>query len=226
MPKRIQRQYLTRGDEECAREIADNKTVSKRREINSNNTPKEAGANMANSQVDQEILVMLKQINEQLKQMQPQQNRQNSSAQNQQFNQTENKQNQDQAKGLEANEQNEKQNETIISEELSKLFSQLVKGKPKQTNSSINEQTQAAPESNNTNQGDKRTKQSNQEQDEQRSGTVAVHTAAQVLAEAQYELANELDASLKKLKQVISESEKIANKISNLLGEGNASNKQ
>jgi len=48
---------------------------------------------------------------------------------------------------------------------------------------------------------------------------MAVQTVSQVLAQAQYELANELETSLKKLKQVISESEKLANNISNLLGE-------
>ncbi|MDU4962124.1 MAG: hypothetical protein E6X17_15820 [Sporomusaceae bacterium] len=44
-------------------------------------------------------------------------------------------------------------------------------------------------------------------------------TAAQALSDAQYELASELDSSLQKLKQVISESEKLAEKISRLLGE-------
>jgi hypothetical protein len=48
-------------------------------------------------------------------------------------------------------------------------------------------------------------------------------TAAQALAQAQYELANELEASLAKLKQVISESEKLADKISNLLGQESGS---
>lgn len=48
---------------------------------------------------------------------------------------------------------------------------------------------------------------------------MTVQTVSQVLAQAQYELANELETSLKKLKQVISESEKIAKDISNLLGE-------
>lgn len=62
-----------------------------------------------------------------------------------------------------------------------------------------------------------------QTQTNSRHNTVAVQTATQVLAQAQYELANELEASLQKLKQVINESEKIANKISNLLGEDNQS---
>ena len=51
----------------------------------------------------------------------------------------------------------------------------------------------------------------------------AAQTAAQALARAQYELANELEASLAKLKQVIGESEKLADKISNLLGQENSS---
>ncbi len=51
------------------------------------------------------------------------------------------------------------------------------------------------------------------------SQSVTARTAAQALAQAQYELANELEASLSKLKQVISESEKLADRISNLLGQ-------
>ncbi|MCE5285479.1 MAG: hypothetical protein LLG02_06500 [Pelosinus sp.] len=47
--------------------------------------------------------------------------------------------------------------------------------------------------------------------------TMVLQTAAEVLSRAQYELSNELENSLKKLKQVISESEQIANKISNLI---------
>ncbi len=53
--------------------------------------------------------------------------------------------------------------------------------------------------------------------------SVTAQTAAQALAQAQYELANELEASLTKLKQVISESEKLADRISNLLGQENSS---
>ena len=48
---------------------------------------------------------------------------------------------------------------------------------------------------------------------------LSVQNVSQVLAQAQYELANELETSLKKLKQVISQSEKLANEISNVLGE-------
>ena len=51
----------------------------------------------------------------------------------------------------------------------------------------------------------------------------ATQTAAQALANAQYELANELENSLAKLRQVIGESEKLAEKISQLLGEESTS---
>lgn len=53
----------------------------------------------------------------------------------------------------------------------------------------------------------------------EKQNMMTVQTVSQVLAQAQYELANELENSLKKLKQVITESEQIANNISNLLGE-------
>jgi len=51
--------------------------------------------------------------------------------------------------------------------------------------------------------------------------------AAQVLSEAQYELANELEVSLNKLRAVIDESKQIAQKISKVLeenGGGSGSN--
>lgn len=78
-----------------------------------------------------------------------------------------------------------------------------------------------------TGKGDGAAQQKNSEQQGGQTGeqqaaagkTVTAQTAAQVLAQAQYELANELEASLTKLKQVISESEKLADRISNLLGQ-------
>lgn len=45
----------------------------------------------------------------------------------------------------------------------------------------------------------------------------SVQLSSQELAQAQYELANELDASMQKLRQVICESEKIADRINRLL---------
>jgi hypothetical protein len=50
---------------------------------------------------------------------------------------------------------------------------------------------------------------------------VTAKMASQVLAEAQYELANELETSLNKLQRVIEESRQIAQKISNILGQQN-----
>ena len=53
-----------------------------------------------------------------------------------------------------------------------------------------------------------------------------VQMSSQELAQAQYELANELDASMQKLRQVISESEKIADRINRLLGASENSKQQ
>lgn len=55
------------------------------------------------------------------------------------------------------------------------------------------------------------------QQNKSANDTLVLQTAAEVLSRAQYELSNELENSLKKLKQVISESEQIASKISNLI---------
>jgi hypothetical protein len=52
---------------------------------------------------------------------------------------------------------------------------------------------------------------------------VPAKTVSQVLAQAQYELATELENSLQKLREVINKSEQLANKIGNLLGEENPS---
>lgn len=73
--------------------------------------------------------------------------------------------------------------------------------------------------------GGQQTAKSGDRQDNQAAGdnSVTARTAAQAIAQAQYELANELEASLTKLKQVISESEKLADRISNLLGQESGS---
>lgn len=106
-----------------------------------------------------------------------------------------------------------------VAPELRQLFSMLLANAGQQNN----------PAAAGGEQGAQQARQSQNQSKEQGNGgnnssnkPIAVQTAAQVLAQAQYELSNELEASLKKLKQVISESEKIANKISNLLGEENS----
>ncbi|CUH94062.1 hypothetical protein P22_0124 [Propionispora sp. 2/2-37] len=53
------------------------------------------------------------------------------------------------------------------------------------------------------------------------SGGSTAKTAQELLAKAQFELSNELEASLTKLKQVIRESEQVVSKVSSLLGEKN-----
>lgn len=103
---------------------------------------------------------------------------------------------------------------TEASKELQAIFSQLLQGK-------TNSQQPSAP----LDKKENTAKSDNGQASGQQPSTVVAQTAAQVLAQAQYELSNELEASLQKLKQVISESEKIANKISNLLGEENSTNK-
>lgn len=102
------------------------------------------------------------------------------------------------------------QSESQVAQQLQELFSKVLLN----NNTLQNKNSQASSKTPNSGSSDKTNKTS----------PMAVQTASQVLAKAQYELANELEASLEKLKQVISESEKIANQISNLLGE--SSNKK
>lgn len=207
MTKRMQRQSNNPLENRYARKAPDKWPESNKQEtIVPSDTAKaliEVGSNMNNQQMDNDMLEMLKQINEQLKQMQSQSN---DSQQTQRPQST--------------NRNRTPPPEAMVSEELNKLFIQLLKNQEEQQN-----------QSEELDQAQNKEPQFNKEQQEQASGkksknsAIAVQTAAQVLAEAQYELANELDVSLKKLKQVISESEKIAAKISNLLGEGNTTNK-
>ncbi|MEN6566880.1 MAG: hypothetical protein ABFC57_11310 [Veillonellales bacterium] len=105
---------------------------------------------------------------------------------------------------------------------LQKLNSQLEKFQQTATQQAITSNSKSNLQQGAMESSDQPQKQS-QKQTKSQENTVAVQTAPQVLAQAQFELANELEASLQKLKQVISESEKIANKISNLLGEENQS---
>ncbi len=73
-----------------------------------------------------------------------------------------------------------------------------------------------------TGKPDQAENQGNQSRDAAPKGAAA-QTAAQALAQAQFELSQELEVSLQKLKQVISESEQLANRIGNLIGQENKS---
>lgn len=96
---------------------------------------------------------------------------------------------------------NSNPNENTAAQELQNLFSQLLR--------------------NNSNAGLPQEQQQPENNGAAPASTVAVQTAGQILAKAQYELSNELENSLNKLKQVITESEKIAAQIGNLLDESN-----
>lgn len=167
----------------------------------------QAQANITNNTVaSNEIINLLQQVNSRLEQL-PQ--FQASLGQNQQLagnnQQASNQQASNQQTGQQDNSNQQANN--MVSQELQNLFSQILQPNNAQPQSSNQENT-------------KKKESANQNP----AKAMAVQTAGQVLAQAQYELANELEASLQKLKQVISDSEKIANQISNLLGE--SSNKK
>lgn len=61
----------------------------------------------------------------------------------------------------------------------------------------------------------------NNQKEYKKNKSVSKKTISEILSQKQYELADELEASLQKLKKVISESEKLTLKITNLLGEEN-----
>lgn len=90
-----------------------------------------------------------------------------------------------------------------MSQELKTLFSQLLTSK------------QGCPPSS------QQTKGATAKKGSQAQPAKAAQTVPQALAQAQYELSQELDTSLQKLTQVISESENLANRISVLIGEEN-----
>lgn len=120
------------------------------------------------------------------------------------------------------------QTDADVSQELRNLFSMLLSNSSQQNSGGSSYTQGSQPEDQSQDQEQNQNQNMSQSQDNNpnnkanKGNTIAVQTAAQVLAQAQYELSNELEASLKKLKQVINESEKIANKISNLLGEENS----
>lgn len=87
------------------------------------------------------------------------------------------------------------------SEELCKLFSQYLQGSGQEKESTMNSELLGGQQS----------------QDAGTKTAGGAQTAQELLARTQYELANELEDSLKKLKQVIQESEKVAARISRML---------
>jgi hypothetical protein len=100
---------------------------------------------------------------------------------------------------------NKGQSDKELLTELKTLVSAMLQGK--------NNDDENSSKSQNTNN-----KKSNMNQQQ---NSMAAQTVSQVLAQTQYELANELENSLQKLRQVINKSEKIATNISQLLGEEN-----
>jgi hypothetical protein len=124
-------------------------------------------------------------------------------------------------------DQNHEQTEPAQNNEtgLEKLVTQLLETNNSKQTSTDNEQPQQSSQKENANSLlDNLLQQTNAKSDQQKNkpqnknnDTVVLKTAAEVLSRAQYELSNELENSLKKLKQVISESEQIASKISNLI---------
>jgi len=109
--------------------------------------------------------------------------------------------------GKETQDSSKQQGVSGSSEELQALLASVLQG---QNNNGTSDNKSAKTENNDV-------KKSNGGKSP--PNMTAVQTVSQVLAQAQYELANELETSLKKLKQVISESEKLANDISKILGE-------
>jgi hypothetical protein len=168
----------------------------------------------------QEVYELLKKISRQLEgfDQQQQQNQQQTQQKNGQPQQSDSagggQQSQSGKQGNGAQQQAGQQNEAQSAQELRSLFSRL-----------LQDENQGARNTANAKQGDSGGGRAGGS-DGGKPSTVTAQTAAQVLAQAQYELSRELEASLKKLKQVISESEILANKISNLLGEDNQSQKQ
>lgn len=164
-----------------------------------------------------EIIAMLQKINTQLEKMQQSDQ---ESAKEENTNQSASEGNQESASQKQQQSNNANGSDSgqtknaDATKELQAIFSQLLQGK----NNSQQPSTSTEKKQNTA-------KSDNGQANEQQPSTVVAQTAAQVLAQAQYELSNELEASLQKLKQVISESEKIANKISNLLGEESSTNK-
>lgn len=211
MNRRLQRRKL-RDDEFSNRQQRDGNTATCKKNPAEDS---EAAKDMTELGNSEEIVSMLEKINRQLEKMQQpeEKNTQNNAAEGTQQTTAGAGNGQPQAQGQQSGQgENGSVNASNqMTQDLQAMLSQLLQNKGQQPAAVQAGQNQA-----NTNAA------SQGEQNKQPE-TVVAQTAAQVLAKAQYELANELEESLKKLKQVISESEKIANRISNLLGEENSS---
>ncbi|MDF2634462.1 MAG: hypothetical protein K0R78_1336 [Pelosinus sp.] len=97
------------------------------------------------------------------------------------------------------------QDDKQIVEELKKLVSSMLQSNNTE-DSSLNSQNDDAKKS---------------DIKQQQQDSMAAQTVSQVLAQTQYELANELESSLQKLKEVITKSEKVVTNISHLLSKEN-----
>lgn len=217
MPRRLPRRvisYPLQNDEEYAQEQPD-KLKNNRLISDITQGFAEAQVNLSQNKDgnNQEILGLLEKVSKQLERLQqPSGGNLQKSGNRSQYQLNNNNMAEKKDQSTQSNAGNQS---AIISQELQNLFNKIVQGNGSADNATLNDGSE-----NNTQE-----KQTNNTQKADKNNTVAVQTAAQVLAQAQYELANELEASLKKLKQVISESEKVANKISNLLGETNNNKK-
>ena len=156
---------------------------------------------------NQEIALLLQKVNDQLEEMKRSTANSTQTSEQSSKNPPEQNESQQNVTSVAAQDNSSQQAEGGASKELQGLLTTMLQGKKNNENS--------ASKSSNTQSND-----ANKSTGEKSSqNMMAVQTVSQVLAQAQYELANELETSLKKLKQVISDSEKLANNISNLLGE-------
>jgi hypothetical protein len=150
---------------------------------------------------DQDILLLLEKINLQLENMR-------LSEQNQQ---------QNPKRSTQSGQNKEPGLEKLIAQLLQNSNTNQSGDKPEDNKQQTNDATNLLDQL--LNAANKKQPSQSQQSKPQKSSsdTLVLETAAEVLSRAQYELSNELENSLKKLKQVISESEQIANKISNLI---------
>jgi len=158
----------------------------------------QAQAKMSNNNTNynnKEITALLKKVNDQLEDLKCSTQGQKNSGQTGQSQ----KKNATEDSGEESNEGQ--------SQDLETLLRSILQSKNSDENSSQQS----------SNSKNKAANKANGEEKQQQ--VINVQTVSQILAQAQYDLANELEDSLKKLKQVIKESEKLATNIGNLLGE-------